>query len=42
MGMSGKIQKGQATPKGAPKSPSIPKPSPTNVTPKHKGAKGGC
>lgn len=40
MGMSGKIQRGQATPKGAPKAPSIPKPSPKNVTPKRKGEVG--
>lgn len=43
MGMSTKIQRGVATPKGAPKAPSIPKASPKNVTPKRKGdvGKGG-
>ena len=41
MGISGKIQHGQSTPSGKPKSGGIPKPSPKNVTPKQKGAKGG-
>ena len=43
MGISTKVQRGKSTPSGKPKTGSIPKASPKNVTPKKHGVAGkGC